>query len=44
MEIKPPKELNNLEYLEIFSNGKLEYKRFILPIINNNNNVILIEK
>ena len=40
----PPKELSNLEYLEIFSKEKIEYKKFILPIINNNNGVILIEK
>ena len=40
----PPKELSNLEYLEIFSKAKIKYKKFILPIINNNNGVILIEK
>ena len=39
----PPKELTNLEYLEIFSKNKIKYKKYILPIINNNNRVILIE-
>ena len=44
IDMIPPKELSNLEYLEIFSKEKIEYKKFILPIINNNNGVILIEK
>ena len=39
----PPKELTNLEYLEIFSKKKIKCKKYILPIINNNNGVILIE-